>query len=226
MKIGIIGPSETEIGRLIEQIELRSVKIKGNIHFYEGELNGIKIVSVVSGICKVNAAVITSMLISDFEVTNIMILGVAGGISSDLKVNDIVVSTRVAYHDVEPRFLIEEPPFMKSKYFIADKEMVNNIKKILGESIYRPDTFYGKIVTGESFIKEEGRLDIIEKFNPLCVDMETAAVSHVCFIFNIPFVAIRTISDTTGVDFHENFIKTANKSIDVVMHILNNYNLD
>ena len=35
-------------------------------------------------------------------------------------------------------------------------------------------------------------------FTPLCTDMETAAVAHVCYVNKLPFLAIRTITDTAG----------------------------
>ena len=35
-------------------------------------------------------------------------------------------------------------------------------------------------------------------FTPLCTDMETAAVAHVCYVNKLPFLAIRTITDMAG----------------------------
>ncbi|HFS5812021.1 TPA: hypothetical protein ACH0TE_004782 [Citrobacter farmeri] len=59
-----------------------------------------------------------------------------------------------------------------------------------------PSVVVGRMATGEKFIDNHGREDIIASYNPLCVDMETASIVHVCYVNRIPFSAIRTISDT------------------------------
>lgn len=35
-------------------------------------------------------------------------------------------------------------------------------------------------------------------FSPLCVDMETASIAHVCYGNRIPYIAVRTVTDTLG----------------------------
>ena len=39
---------------------------------------------------------------------------------------------------------------------------------------------FGTMVSGEQFVTEENREQILTGFTPLCTDMETAAVAHVC----------------------------------------------
>ena len=69
------------------------------------------------------------------------------------------------------------------------------------------------MVTGESFITDEGRQKIYDEFAPLTVDMETASIAHVCYVNNIPFISIRCITDTAahgGIDnFEENCTKAS-----------------
>ena len=52
------------------------------------------------------------------------------------------------------------------------------------------------MVSGEQFIAEEGRQEIIDAWHPLSVDMESAAAAHACYLNGVPFLAIRAISDT------------------------------
>ena len=54
----------------------------------------------------------------------------------------------------------------------------------------------GRGVTGDQFIDQDQRNSIIERLDPLCVDMESAAVAHVAYANDVPFLAIRAISDT------------------------------
>ena len=52
------------------------------------------------------------------------------------------------------------------------------------------------MVTSESFITDEGHLEINESYAPFTVDMELAAIAHVCHVNSIPFLSIRCITDT------------------------------
>ena len=55
---------------------------------------------------------------------------------------------------------------------------------------------WGRMVSGEPFITDDGRQKICNKFAPLTVDMETAGIAHVCYVNGIPFIAIRCVTDT------------------------------
>jgi len=56
--------------------------------------------------------------------------------------------------------------------------------------------------------------------------METAAVAHVCAINSIPFIAIRSVTDTpekSGIlNFYKNVVLAANNSYSVVENLLKN----
>ncbi|MFQ8928539.1 MAG: 5'-methylthioadenosine/S-adenosylhomocysteine nucleosidase [Evtepia gabavorous] len=56
---------------------------------------------------------------------------------------------------------------------------------------------FGRMVTGETFLADEGGREAIRAaWHPLSVDMETAAVAHVCYVNQVPFLAVRTLTDT------------------------------
>ena len=57
------------------------------------------------------------------------------------------------------------------------------------------------------FITDEKREEIVRRFAPLSVDMETAAVAHVCYVNKIPFLSVGTITDTSEYKGEENFDK-------------------
>jgi adenosylhomocysteine nucleosidase len=80
------------------------------------------------------------------------------------------------------------------------------------------------MATGEAFIADEGRDAILEKFDPLTVDMETAAVAQVCHAFGVPFIAIRSITDTaehSGAEhFEQNCAKASVIARDITLALL------
>ena len=71
---------------------------------------------------------------------------------------------------------------------------------------------FGRMVTGEQFITDEGRESIVERFAPLSVDMETAAIAQVCEAFGVPFIAVRSITDTAKHAGTENFEKNVKEA--------------
>ena len=100
MRIGIIGPSEDEIMPFIEKIENKMVESIAMLKFYNGKFNDIDVVALYCGVCKVNAAIATQILIDKFKVTNIIVIGVAGAINDRLSIGDTVISTEVVYQAI------------------------------------------------------------------------------------------------------------------------------
>lgn len=224
MKIGIIGPSEAEIMPFIKEISNKKETDAAMLTFYSGTYCSIEIVSLYCGVCKVNAAIAAQILIDKFSVTHIIIIGVAGAIDRSLKIGDTVISTEISYHDVDDGILTEYHPWMKSIYFRSDNELLELCKAMVSKNNFAQKIYFGKIVTGESFISDNGRDKIITKYNPLCVDMETASIAHVCYVNKIPFIAIRSISDTedeSGTEaFEKNCGSVSLNSINVLKKIL------
>lgn len=192
--------------------------------FYTGFYKNVEIVALYCGVCKVNAAIAGQILIDKFDVTKIIIIGVAGAISKDLCIGDTVISTEVTYHDVSDNILTEYHPWMESVYFKADNNLIGLCEKFIDTNSFSQKIFFGRIVTGEAFITDNGRKQIIDRFNPLCVDMETASIAHVCYVNNISFLAIRSISDTeeeSGIEaFEKNCVSASENSINILKEIL------
>ena len=68
MKIGIIGAMHEEIVELkTSMTDINEIEIS-NLKFYEGKLCSKDVILVESGIGKVNAAISTTLLISNFKV--------------------------------------------------------------------------------------------------------------------------------------------------------------
>jgi len=190
MRIGIIGPTEKEIQPFIDKIKDKKLCEKAMLKFYSGIYEGVEVVAVLCGVCKVNAAIATQILIDSFEVTQIILTGVAGALNKKLKIGDTVISNEIAYHDVKGGILTEYHPWMEDIYFRPDRRLLSYI---------------GRIITGEAFITHNEREDLIKRFNPLCVDMESASVAHTCYVNKIPFIVIRSMSDNADENGSESF---------------------
>ncbi len=213
MKVGIVCAADEEVAPFLSIIKEYKITERAMLKFYEGQIQGIKVVVLFSGVCKVNAAIASQILIDVFGVDLIINSGTAGGMNPDLEIFDTVISTEVCYHDVASDILTEFHPWMKSVYFKADGKLIELSKAAVDKVKPTGKVIWGRMVTGESFITDEGRQKIYDEFAPLTVDMETASIAHVCYVNNIPFISIRCITDTAahgGIDnFEENCTKAS-----------------
>ncbi len=205
MKIGIIGPTEIEIMPFINKIKNKEVNKHAMIDFYSGNFENISIVVVVSGVCKVNAAIAAQLLIDKYDVTHVILTGVAGALDESLQIGDVVIANEVAHHDVEKEFLTAYYPHIKDVFFKTDIKMVQDVVAISKSLSSSNKCYTGRVISGEAFIKDNNRHRLIETFEPLCVDMESAAVGHVCYFNSIPFLIIRAISDLANESSTESF---------------------
>ncbi|MCB2353430.1 5'-methylthioadenosine/adenosylhomocysteine nucleosidase [Clostridium estertheticum] len=211
MRIGVLGPTEREIMPFINKILNKKIREHAMLKFYSGIYEDVEVVSAFCGVCKVNAAIATQILISKFEVTHIVLTGVAGALNRELGIGDTVISNEVAYHDVANGILTEYHPWMKDIYFRSDVELLNICEDISKDLSGTSKFHFGRIITGEAFVERNEREGLIENFNPLCVDMESASVAHTCYVNNIPFIVIRSMSDNAD----ENALETFESNIEM-----------
>lgn len=221
-KIGILCPSDTELEPFLEIIRSPRITEKAMLRFYEGQIGTTEVAAVYSGVCKVNAAIAAQLLIDIFQVSAIINAGTAGGIEESVKLLDTVISERAVYHDVARDILTEFHPWLESNCFRADPGLVS-IARDYSQTCKYPMLF-GTIATGEQFIQDENREKINRKFSPLCVDMETAAVAHVCHVNAVAFLGVRTITDTaahSGIEaFDENCRAASRISAEIASAII------
>ncbi|MEI6856108.1 5'-methylthioadenosine/adenosylhomocysteine nucleosidase [Psychrilyobacter sp.] len=217
--IGIIGAMHEEIIELKNMISnLEEEKIL-DLTFYKGTIEGKEIVLVEGGIGKVNSSVSTTLLIDRFKVDQLIFTGVAGGTNPNIEVGDIVISNELIEHDFDcTAFGMKhgEIPRMDTSIFKSDKRLIKIAEKSALELFDQKNIYIGRIVSGDVFVAEPKKIKWLrETFNSECTEMEGAAVAHVCHLFKIPFVIIRSISDKANddakTDFCE-FVKLAAKN--------------
>ena len=210
MKIGILCAGDDELAPFLAQIEDRKTTEKAMLKFYEGKIGGTDAVATYSGVCKVNAAIAAQILIDSFTVSAVINSGTAGAIDEKLNLFDTVIATECCYHDVADDILTEFHPWMKNVFFESSPYLLEK-SKIAVKKAGLANVSFGRMVTGEAFITDDGREKIVRKFAPLSVDMETAAVAHVCYANHIPFLSVRCITDTAEHSGIGNFEKTVQK---------------
>lgn len=222
MKIGLLCAMKSEFDQLTPYLHITRETDVARTTVLEGDIDGLAVVIAATGICKVNAAITAQLLIDRFDVTHILMVGVAGGMDPRLGVHALAFSERLAQHDVNWQWLRHRPAPAEG-YFPGDPMLLSVCKKLAEDGKFLYPAFFGTMVSGEQFIAEEGRQEIIDAWHPLCVDMESAAAAHACMANDIPFLAIRAISDTaeTGAQgFEDNEISAADAAASAAAAVL------
>lgn len=201
MKIGIITAMSSEQKQLASQLENKTERKEGPFTYIEGSIKNNTIVLMQCGIGKVNAAAGAVELIRNFQPDCIISTGVAGGIDTCLNVMDVVVSKQIVYHDVwcgegNAYGQIQGLP----TFFQGNDTLYNCALSLDTETA----THGGLICTGDKFITDRKELNDIKHNFPegLAVDMESASIAQVCYLYQVPFISFRIISDTPGADQH------------------------
>ncbi len=204
MTIGIISAMDSEHRRLAERLQEKQVQEDGSFRYVEGRLGSNRLVLTQCGIGKVSAAVGASELIRRYSPQCIISTGVAGGIDSCLRVTDVVASERLVYHDVwcgegNAYGQVQGYPACYEGHPALLAHAVSLNGKLSGTHVHS-----GLICTGDRFITSRKELDAIKADFPdgLAVDMESAAIAQTCYLYKVPFLSFRIISDTPGVEDH------------------------
>lgn len=218
MTIGIIAAMAEELEILLKDLTLEEKVEKANMTFHKGTLYGKDVVAVVCGIGKVNSAICTQILVSEYKIDKAINVGVAGGIGKEIYPGDIVVAENLVQHDMDTTAFgdkMGQIPRLDTFDFKCDKEMVNLAKKAC-EEISELNSFIGRIASGDQFIANIEKIQWLdEEFGAISCEMEGASIAQVCYLNSIPFVVIRSISDNANNGAHmdyQNFIPIAVKN--------------
>ncbi|WZL74771.1 5'-methylthioadenosine/adenosylhomocysteine nucleosidase [Clostridiaceae bacterium 35-E11] len=228
-RIGIIGAMDEEVAILKEKMQLEKKVSSAGMEFYQGRLLDKEVVIVRSGIGKVNAAICTQILISNFQINSVINTGVAGAIYEELEVGDLVISTDVIEHDFDVTgfggYKLGQIPRMEEYIFKADGKLIEAASTAIEHKTLGHKVFVGRILSGDIFVASPEKKDFLWKeFKGYCTEMEGASIGHTCYVNNIPFVIIRAMSDkadgTAHVNFNEFVDEAVNNSVAIVLDML------
>ncbi|MBE6048571.1 MAG: 5'-methylthioadenosine/adenosylhomocysteine nucleosidase [Clostridium sp.] len=211
MIFGIIAAMSEELEILLKDMNLEDKKIKANMTFNKGKLWGKDVVAVVCGIGKVNAAICTQILASEYNVDKIINVGVAGGIGKQIYPGDIVIADNLVEHDMDTTAFGDphgQVPRMDTFDFKCDPDLISAAKKACYKLDGNIHTFVGRIVSGDVFVADIEKIQWLEsEFSALSCEMEGASIAHTCYLNGIPFVVIRSISDNANNGAHMEYEK-------------------
>lgn len=202
-KIAIIGAMDCEISAIKKEMFDLKEENYADLKIFTGTINGKFIILAQSGIGKVNAALNTQYIIDTYKPNIIINTGVAGGISDELDIGDIVIGTYLVQHDFDVTVLGYARGYMctgvekdKPTKYYCDKELVEKFQSCLEQNMSKQKIHLGIIASGDKFISgKEIKKEINEYFGAIAVEMEGCAIAQVATKNKIPFVVTRAISD-------------------------------
>jgi adenosylhomocysteine nucleosidase len=179
------------------------------------------VILALAGVGKVAASITATMLIERYRVERIIFTGVAGAVSADVSVGDVVVGDAYLQHDMNalPLFPRYEIPYTGISRYTGDAQLIAIISGALGAYFMpakgpkRLKIHQGLIISGDRFVSSAHEVQTLRRELPdaLCVEMEGAAVAQVCHDYGIPFAAVRSISDKADDSAHVDFPKFVNE---------------
>lgn len=181
-----------------------------------GESN---IILAESGIGMTNAAMTTQRMIDLYHPSAVIFTGIAGAIDSAVHIGDIVVASSWVQHDFgyigaegfalngirvfDPR----QDSIIKTSQFGIDTALLqiagaaaNDKLELDSVGERRPQVTIGGVgASGNTFIDSREKRDwLAQTLDAKIVDMESAAVAHVCMTNNVSVIVIRSASDLAG----------------------------
>ena len=206
----IICAIKPEIKPFLKALDNLRVEKHTSLKVYCGTIKSKNVLVVRCGVGLKKAAAVTQLMIDNYKIERIIMSGTAGGVDNKLKLGDTVVSEEILYHEIDSRTMEDIAAGNEKQTFKADTELLHCTKKALENDPAVQSVLFGRITSGNKFVSGKNLMVVAEKFKSLCLDMETAAVAHVCSINSIPFISIRSISDTVDKSGFLTFFKNVN----------------
>ena len=173
---------------------------EGKIFEVTGKTNTATVYCIISNVGKVNAAAVTTHLI-DNGCEVILNFGLSGGISGVCR-GELTLADKYLEHDFDLTSIGYKPCEKPDQEYIysANARLLKIFSKVA------PKAKIGTAVCGDRFIcNEQDRTFLKETFNAVSCDMETGAIAAVCAMANVPFLALRRISDDAGSDAESSY---------------------
>lgn len=199
-KIAIVVAMDAELKLVLDSIDILNKTQEQTFKFYTGTPKNNKDIFVIlskCGIGKVNSAICASKIIERYSPDVFISSGVCGCLNIEgVPQGSIFVNMGTVYHDAYCGDVVGQIQDMPFKYKPA--EFVEKFINVLREKKYPA---YGcQMISGDWFVDDrETAQKIHDSFcteEQICgIDMESGSLSQTCFIYSVPFVGIRIVSD-------------------------------
>jgi adenosylhomocysteine nucleosidase len=203
-----------EVKDIEAQLSSATVERVHGVPFVVGFVGATRVVLGRTGAGKVNAAMVTTLLISHYAPSAVFFTGTAGALDPGLLPGDVVVATGIGHHDfgasLEQQF-VRRPTRnpvtgdVNPMFLPADERLLAAVRRAVPTVMpapvpgtkRAPVIREGLIVTGDAFVANPAQRDELHRsLKAVAVEMEGAAVAQVSAQLDVPAIVIRSITDT------------------------------
>lgn len=202
--VAIIGAMDEEAAKIADALDNVTVTKAASLNVIRGTYKAdsgrtITVGVTVGGMGLVNAAATTQYLIDLIEPDAVIFSGIAGNLTKDLHVNDIVLGRTLRYLDTDMRLVGQ---WTKSEEFHSDPDLMHMAEEALDE--FGINHKQGVIASGNYFVDTDQKVKEVKQATQAdAVEMEGAAVVHVAQRNDVPALVIRAMSDNADTDYEE-----------------------
>ena len=225
--IGVIGAMDIEVDGLISSMSEHASSVISGITFHLGKIGNNSVVCAKCGIGKVFASICAQTMILEYNPCAIINTGVAGSLEKGFNVLDVAVAKDVVQHDMDTSAL-GDPKGLISGINVVNIKTSDKLSYALKIAALRVgcNVKEGTIASGDKFMADsQEKANVNKEFGAIACEMEGAAIGQVCYVNNVPFGVLRTISDGDGaeMDYMTFAPKAAEQSINILNEFLINY---
>ena len=185
-QILILGALREEINQIRRRMTVKGQFKAGHADVWSGNWEGANIVLARTGMGKNCALSAFDEILKTVRPSLVLSIGYAGGLGFKLKIGDLVIADSIIELSSNNSYV--------NKHAVSQQQLVLLEKLDLPKNIliHRGTLITVNQVICDSVVKKE----LGSRYNALAVDMETSALIAHATKKKIPFISIRSISDT------------------------------
>jgi len=181
----------------------------GGMRLLAGETRGRHVLALCAGVGKVAAAAGVRFMLDRYPLPSLLIYGIGGALSPEIRLGDLVIATELVPGDVGVAHSIgfsitgpgicEKGRLVFCPSFPVTQSMLEGAREA---AVASGLTFHsGKVLTCDQIVLDpELRAHLRDCFGVLAVEMEGAAAAQIAAGEGLPFIAVRAISDELSHD--------------------------
>jgi len=187
--LALLGALREEILGLQRRMVLEEASVQEGCRVFRGRYKNKAILLVQTGVGKERAETATKFILEHYPVTALVSLGFAGALTEESKVGDIILCATLYCGNGQ----IDGEPWKGS--LCSDTSLVSLASQGRGVTAVR--FCQGSSVTvAQPVSKVAARCALGKAFHADIVDMESYWIARIASAKQVPFIAIRAISDT------------------------------
>ena len=188
--IAILGALREEVSCLRKRMDVQETIFEAACIVFRGTWGGRDILLVQTGMGKQRAQAATRLVLERYPVDSLVSFGFAGALAEELRAGDVVLYSAVHCAEGDE----DQQAFPEQSYASSDDVLAQSRRALEGAAVTftcEPGVSVRQIV-----LPPEERAALAEVHHATVVDMESYWIAEIATEAQIPFVILRSVSDT------------------------------